>query len=67
MQDDFHDDAVSGFNRLTRDAQRVAAAAVQEAVVSHVSADPGHAGGGAKGARPAQLSYLHLTAQSSHA
>lgn len=66
LQDDLHHDAVPGFGRLTRDAQRVAAGAVQVVVVTHVGADPGHACGGAQGARPAELGDLRLSTQSPH-
>lgn len=65
-QDDFYHDAIFWFSRPTVRAQRVLAAVVQVVVVSHVAADPGHASGGAQGVRPAQLSFLRLTAQSPH-
>lgn len=64
LQDNLYHDAVSGFSRLTRHVQRVTAVVVQVVVVSHVGTDPGHACGGAEGARPAELSYLRLTTQS---
>ncbi len=66
LQDHLHHDAVSGLGRLRRDAQCVTAVVVHVVEVSHVSADPAHACGGAERARPAQLSHLRLTAQSAH-
>lgn len=66
VQNDFHHDTIFRFSRPTLWAQCVLAAVLQVVVVAHISAHPGHACRGAQGVRPAQLSFLCLTAHSPH-